>query len=161
MRTRTKWILTAILIAAAVLFGLYRYYVYTMQDTWSQEDAAILKAKQEAGLVKTIGVTKSVWDDVCWVVEGKNASDEHIMVWIEEGKAPHAEVVNTGSTKKAIESQIKALMPDAAIKRLVPGVYNGQYVWQLYYKEKDHYYYRFFSFATGEALTEEFTLPNR
>ncbi|ANS74824.1 hypothetical protein AWM70_09650 [Paenibacillus yonginensis] len=161
MRTKTKWIWISILVLAAILFGLYRYYVYVMQDTWTQEDAAILRAKQEAGLVKTIGVTKSVWDDVCWVVEGNNASGEHIMVWLQDGQPPHTEQVTGASTKKAMQAKIKALMPNADVKRLVPGIYNGQYVWQLYYKEQDHYYYRFFSFSNGEALTEEFTLPNR
>ncbi|WP_223066662.1 DUF5590 domain-containing protein [Paenibacillus caui] len=161
MRTRTKWILISVLVAAAAIFGLYRYYIYVMQDTWTQEDAAILRAKKEAGLVKTIGVSKSVWDEVSWVVEGKDASGQHIMVWLQDGKAPHTEQVDQGITKTAMEAKIKAEMPNIHIVRLLPGVYENQYVWQLFYKNGDHYYYRFYRFNDGSALTEEFTLPNR
>lgn len=161
MRRKTRWILISILVLAAALFGLYRYYIYVMQDTWKQEDAAILRAKQEAGLVKTIGVSKSVWDGVCWVVEGNDASDGHIMVWLQEGQPPHVEQVDSSHDKTALKAKIKALMPNASIKRLTPGIYDNQYVWELFYKEGDHYYYRFFRFSDGSALTEEFTLPNR
>jgi uncharacterized protein YpmB len=161
LKTRTKWIWISILIVAVAVFGLYRYYIYVMQDTWKQEDAAILRAKQEAGLVKTTSVTRSVWDEVCWVVQGQNAEGQPIMVWLQNGQPPHTETIGAGSTKQAMTARIEALMPNAHIARLVPGIYNNQYVWQLYYKEDDHYYYRFFSFSSGKALTEEFTLPNR
>lgn len=161
MRTRTKWIWISILILAAALFGAYRYYIYVMQDTWKQEDAAILRAKQEAGLVKTIEAAKSVWDDVCWVVEGEDATGGHIMVWLEEGKEPHVEQVNSANARASMKARIKALMPKAHIEKLTPGIYENQYVWQLYYKQGDHHYYRFFRFTDGSPLTEEFTLPNR
>lgn len=161
LKNRTKWILIAIMAIVLVLFGLYRYYVYVQADTWKEEDAAILRAKQEAGLVKTTGTSKSVWDNVCWVVEGKNANGEDIMVWLEKDKKPHVELMKNGYSKDKMEQTLEQTMPDADIVRLLPGVYEGQYVWQLYYKQKDHYYYQFFRFTDGQPVSDEFTIPNR
>lgn len=161
LRARTKWWFISVVVIAVLLIGVYRYYEFVMRDTWTERDAAMVEAKQQAGVTKTIAVTRSVWDQVCWVVEGTKANGDHIMVWLVDGAKPHIETVNISQTPDTMKSRIEALMPKADIVKLVPGIYNSQYVWQLYYKEGDHYYYRFFRFTDGSPLTEEFTLPNR
>ncbi|AWB44974.1 hypothetical protein DCC85_12590 [Paenibacillus sp. CAA11] len=161
MKNRTRWILVAIMAVILVFIGVYQYYIYVQKDTWKAEDAAILRAKKEAGLVQTTEVTKSVWDTVCWVVEGKNADGEDIMVWLDGDSAPHIELKSNGLSKQAMTNKVKSELPDARIVRLLPGVYEGQYVWQLFYKADDHYYYRFYRFSNGQPLSEQFTVPNR
>lgn len=69
-----------------MLFGLHRFYIYIQQDLWSGEQAAVVRAQQEAGISDVKKVYKSVWDEVCWVVEGKDESGQAVMVWIQEGK---------------------------------------------------------------------------
>lgn len=144
-----------------VLIGLQRFYVYVQQDKWAGEDAAISRAKLESDLVQTDKVWKSVWDKVIWVVQGSNSKEQGIMVWLEEGKQPQVSLLSEGITEQAMTAIIQQELPNATIKQLVPGIYNNTLVWQLFYKQQDHYIYRFYDFHSGKALADEFTLPNR
>lgn len=161
MKNRTKCILLSILILLLVLIGLQRFYVYVQQDKWAGEDAAISRAKEESDLVQVDKVWKSVWDNVIWVVQGSNSKGQQMMVWLEENQTPKVSLMSEGITEQAITAIINQELPSATIKRLVPGIYNNTLVWQLFYKQKDHYNYRFYDFHTGKALADEFTLPNR
>lgn len=161
MKKRTKWILLSILILLLVLFGLHRFYLYIMQDTWNEESAAIQTAKQQTGIVSVDKTWKSVWDEVCWVVQGQNENGEELMVWLPEGGEAHEELLSSGTSEQQIRDIIKSQLPGIRIVRLMPGIYEGEYVWQLFYKEKEHHYYQFFKFSDGSILPDKFTLPNR
>lgn len=161
MRKRTKWLLLSILLLLLLLIGLHRFYLYIHQETWEAESAAIQRAVQETDLVRGDEVWKSVWDEVCWVVQGKDESDRDMMVWLREGKDAEVRLLSEGTSESQVRAIIKESLPGINIVRLMPGIYNNQLVWQLFYKQKDHHYYRFFSFSTGEPLPEVFTLPNR
>ncbi|CAM4290144.1 hypothetical protein HMSSN036_53060 [Paenibacillus macerans] len=161
MRKRTKWLLLSLLILVIVLFALHRFYIYVLQDTWASENAVIEQAKQETDLVQGDKVWKSVWDDVCWVVQGKDGSGREMMVWLREGHEPVVRLLSEGVSETRVRTIINESLPGITIVRLVPGIYNERLVWQLFYKQKDHHYYRFYDFGTGEALNDVFTLPNR
>lgn len=161
MKNRTKWILLSIVILLIIFFGLYRFYLYIQEDIWQGENAAVALARQETGLVESEKVWKSVWDEVCWVVQGKNADGIEVMVWLPEGKAAVEKPLSEGVSEPEIRKIIQDQLPGINIVRLTPGIYNNQYVWQLFYKDNSHYYYRFYSFSNGESLSEMFTLPNR
>ncbi|GAA0135505.1 hypothetical protein YSY43_23450 [Paenibacillus sp. YSY-4.3] len=161
MKKRTKWILLSILILLLVLFGLHRFYVYVMQHTWNEESAAIQTAKQQTGIVSVDKTWKSVWDEICWVVQGKNENGEDLMVWLPESGEPHEELLSGGTSEQQIREIVKNELPGIRIVRLMPGIYEGEYVWQLFYKEKEHHYYQFFKFSDGSILPDKFTLPNR
>jgi uncharacterized protein YpmB len=161
LKKKTKWILLSTLIVLVVIFGLYRFYIYIHKDTWKDEQAAVLRAQQESGLHQVTKTWKSVWDEVCWVVEGKDESGQDMMVWLQDGKPARQSLLSDGKSLDQIHAIIVQKFPDLNIVRLLPGIYNNQFVWQLFYKENSHYYYRFFAFNSGEALDEVFTLPNR
>ncbi|WP_110932530.1 cell wall elongation regulator TseB-like domain-containing protein [Paenibacillus bouchesdurhonensis] len=161
MKKRTKWILLSILILLLVLFGLHRFYVYIQQDTWSEEKSAIQSAKQQTGIISVDKTWKSVWDEVCWVIQGKNENGEELMVWLPASGEAHEELLSSGKSEQQIRSIINESLPGIRIVRLMPGIYENEYVWQLFYKEKEHHYYQFFRFSDGSALPDKFTLPNR
>lgn len=151
----------SMVILGLVLFGLHRYYQYIHQDLWQGEQAAIQRAKEEAGLVEAREVYKSVWDKVCWVVEGKDQSGTEIMVWLPEDGAAETKPLSEGLSESQARKVIHERLPNITIVRLVPGIYNNEKVWQLFYKSKTHHYYQFFRFSDGQPLDEVFTLPNR
>ncbi|KAF9122429.1 hypothetical protein BGX30_002016, partial [Mortierella sp. GBA39] len=114
-------------------------------DQWSEKDTAIAKAKQEAGIVSVTDAQKSVWDQnsIYWVVEGTNKTGQEVMVWVQftdQGKPKegqntvHQELLSSGMSKEKMKAKIKSSIPGIKDMRLVPGVYNGEYVWQLFYK---------------------------
>ncbi|MBU5674438.1 DUF5590 domain-containing protein [Paenibacillus brevis] len=161
MRNRTKWILLSFIILAFILLGLYRFYLYVYDDTWQAENLAVQRAKAETTLVKSDEVWKSVWDKVCWVVEGQNEDGEQVMVWLPEGGQAEVKLLSEGVSESQVRSIIKEELPNSTIVRLMPGIYENEYVWQVFYKEKAHHYYKFYRFSDGKPLDEVFTLPNR
>jgi len=184
LKNKKNIILLVIAIFIVILFGLYRYYIYTMQDQWSEEDMAIAAAKQHSDLIKVTRTEKSVWDNVVWVIEGKDKDDQSLYVWVpftEEHKfdevsgaiihseykvdetsgAIHSELLQNGLSESQIKAKILNELPNIKEIRLQPGLFNGSNVWQLFYRDQDHYYYRFYKFSDGTQLGEQYTLPNR
>ncbi len=144
-----------------MLFGLHRFYLYVHEDIWQGEKEAVQRARQEAGLTEAGKVWKSVWDNVCWVVEGKGEDGQKIMVWLPEGGQAEVKPLSEGVSESQVRKIIQDQYPGITVVRLLPGIYNNELVWQLFYKEKAHHYYRFFRFSDGTSLEEVFTLPNR
>lgn len=170
MKNKKKWVFLGIVIFLLILFGLYRYYIYIIQDQHSQENTAITAAKQNTELVEVTNVQKSVWDTISWVVEGKDKDKRDLIVWVqftEDNKlatgqnAIHSELLENGLTENQIRSKIISELPEIDKIRIQPGMYYGEYVWQAYYLDKDYYYYRFFKFGDGSQVGDRYTLPNR
>lgn len=159
-------------VTLLLLFGLSQFYGYIMKDQWNERSIAKEAAISRAGLVTITKAQKSVWDEnsIYWVMTGKNQAAADMMVWVRfttEGKiaegdnAIYAEMLTNGTSENKITAIIESEMPDVTIERLLPGVYNGEYAWQLFYKKDDRYYYRFYRFADGTPIGEGYSLPNR
>ncbi|MBY9081689.1 DUF5590 domain-containing protein [Paenibacillus sp. HN-1] len=172
MRTRRKWILYGIFLAVLFLFALYQFFAYVLRDQWNERSAAEAVASSSAGLTEIDGAQKSVWDanSIYWVVSGKNKSGADTMVWVrftEDGKPAsgqngvYAQEVSKGVSEKKMRQLIESSIPGVQIKRLLAGAYNGEYVWQLFCKEDDKYYYKFYRFSDGQQIGEGYALPSR
>ncbi|AOZ91308.1 DUF5590 domain-containing protein [Paenibacillus crassostreae] len=169
-KNKKKLIWLIIVIIAVLLFGLYRYYIYIMQDQWRQEEIAIVAAKQHSELIKVTRTSKSVWNDVVWVIEGQNEEDQHMIVWVPftsdqevnvTSGAIKSELLEDGLSRSQMMSIIQRELPDTKDIQLELGLFNGRAVWQVFYKDQDHYNYRFYRFSDGQQIGEQFTLPNR
>lgn len=141
-----------------------------MNDQWSQEDIAIAAAKEQTELVKVTKTEKSVWNKIIWVIEGKDKDDQNLMVWVpftddykvdSTSGAVHSELLKNGVSESQMKAIIQNDLPNIEEIRLDPGMFDGNDAWQLFYKEQDHYYYRFYKFSDGTQLGEQYTLPNR
>lgn len=172
MRKRKKWLPLAISAALLLLFGLGQFYAYIMKDQWNERSAAKEVAKSRAGLTDVSKTQKSVWDEnsIYWVLTGKNDAGTELMVWVRftaDGKPAggdndiYAEELSKGTSEKQIRAIIASQLPGAAIKRLLPGVFNGEYAWQLFYKKDGRYYYQFYRFADGTAIGDGYSLPSQ
>lgn len=173
MKNKKKWIAVAILAVILILVSMFWYYSYVIQDQVAERNAAIIKAKQSGGLVSTTRTWKSVWNQVYWVVQGKNTQNENIMVWIPfqkvegqpnvpvaDNSGVHTELLKNGVDEQKMTAMIQQQLPDAEIVSLQPSVLNGEYVWQLFYDDGSHYNYTFYRFSDGGATGEKYTLPN-
>lgn len=172
MKKKTKWTLLGISSFLLILLGIQIFYSYVMSDTWSEEKAAIISAQQYGGLMKTDKTYKSVWDkeSIYWVVTGKDAQNQDIMVWVkftEDNKpvdgagAVHSEPLSGGLSEAQMLNQIKSDLPGSEIERLVPGMYEGEYAWQLLYHLNNETKYRFYRFQDGVQIGDDITLPNQ
>lgn len=172
MRKRRKWGLYGAFLALLLLFGFYQFFAYVLKDTWSERKEAEAIATSRAALTEIDRTQKSIWDEnaIYWVLTGKNKAGTDMMVWVRfttDGKpvqgdsAVHAEELSQGTSEKRMRQIIASSLPGIQIKRLLPGAYNGEYAWQLFYKEGDRYYYRFYRFSDGEQIGDGYSLPNR
>ncbi|QUL58313.1 DUF5590 domain-containing protein [Paenibacillus tritici] len=172
MKKRRKWLLLGISLVLLLLFGLSQFYAYIMKDQWNERSEAKELARTRAGLTEVTKAQKSVWNEneIYWVLTGKNEAGTEIMVWVRfttEGKPAggandlYAEELSKGTPEAKMREIITAQLPGITIKRLLPGVYNGEYAWQLFYKKDGRYYYNFYRFTDGSAIGEGYSLPNR
>lgn len=172
MKKKRKWLLLGITLLLLLLFGLSQFYAYIMRDQWNERSAAREVARERAGLTEVTKAQKSVWDEnsVYWVLTGKNTAGTDLMVWVRftlDGKPAggdndiYAAELSQGTSEKQIRQIIASELPGVQVKRLLPGVYNGEYAWQLFYQKEGRYYYRFFRFADGTSIGEGYSLPNR
>lgn len=172
LKKRRKWLPLGISLVLLLLFGLSQFYAYIMRDQWNERSEAKEIARARAGLTEITKAQKSVWGetDIYWVLTGSNAAGTEMMVWVRfnmEGKPAggendlYAEEVSKGTSEAGIRDIIAAQLPGITIKRLLPGVYNGEYAWQLFYKKDGRFYYRFYRFSDGSAIGDGYSLPNR
>lgn len=171
-KKRRKWIWLGITVVLLLLFGLSQFYAYIMKDQWNERSEAKELAQARAGLTEVTKAQKSVWNEneIYWVLTGKNEAGTELMVWVRytlEGKPAggdnglYAEELSKGTSEEKMRGIITAQLPDITIERLLPGVYNGEYAWQLFYKKDGRFYYNFYRFTDGSAIGEGYSLPNR
>lgn len=172
MKKKTKWILSSVSGILLILLACQIYYSYVMSDIWKEENAAIIAAQEHGGLIKRDKTYKSVWDkdSLYWVITGQNVDNKDIIVWVkftEEHKpfggadTVHTELLSDGKSEAQIRAQINSDLPGAVIERLVPGMYEGEYVWQLLYNLNNETKYRFYRFQDARPIGEDITLPNQ
>ena len=172
MKKKTKWILLSVSGVLLLLLGLQLYYSYVMKDTWNEERMAIAAAKQHGHLVSSAKTYKSVWgeDNNYWVISGKDQDNQDRMVWVkftddnvpvEGADAVQSVLLNTGMSEAQIRDQIYNELPGVEIKRLLPGMYEGEYAWQLQYEHNGQRGYRFYRFQDGNTIGNDIILPNQ
>ncbi len=178
-----RWLTLSSLLILALLVAIFIYYRSVQLPYWSQE-ASIRKEVVEAAQLKSVTkATKHVWDQAYWVVEGTDETDTDVYVWMavpEKSEAGAGNGAAEGSvktdavppliikaseaaSKDAIRESFLQAKPDAEIKRMQPGMLNGEPVWEIYFSREEHttkYYYEFYRFRDGSFLTE-YRLPAR
>ncbi|WNS44535.1 DUF5590 domain-containing protein [Paenibacillus sp. MMS20-IR301] len=172
LKKRRKWLPLGISLVLLLLFGLSQFYAYIMKDQWNERNEARQLARTQAGLTEITKAQKSIWDEnsIYWVLTGINDAGTELMVWVRfttEGKPAggengvYAEEISKGTSEAQIRDKIARELPGITIKRLLPGVYSGEYVWQLFYKKDGRFYYSFYRFSDGSAIGDGYSLPIR
>ncbi|SFB17589.1 Uncharacterized protein YpmB [Cohnella sp. OV330] len=152
----TGWRLTLIALGFLVFIAVvFVVYIRSADAGYrGEERAAVSRAKQEAGLTEVDAVSKHVWDDSVWVVEGKDASDTDWFVWLREDGAVKEKVAD-GYGEDGIRSRFNADHPGKKIARLLPGWFSGQPAWEIRYIDDPGTKRQaivFYSFKNGSEL---------
>ncbi|GGO04213.1 DUF5590 domain-containing protein [Saccharibacillus kuerlensis] len=169
MSKRTKMIILVILIVLILLTGAYLYYTLSLQERTKERNAAIASARSQAQLTEVKRADKWVWGEnsIFWVIQGTTDSGEEEYVWLKytsEGTPAEGEnalrtlAVNGTVTREDMRSRFEAEYPDAKLVRMLPGIHNNQYVWQIFYEQNDKHYYQFYNLKDGSAIGEAFEM---
>lgn len=159
--TLQRWIfvITACILVLITSFSFY--YREIQKTTWSSTNDAEAKAVEAANLKSVETIYTHIWDKKSWIVEGNNQEDNKVFVWISEDKEPETILASDGKSKQEIKEAFYSSKGDAVIKRIQPGVLDGQRVWEVFYSignNPELYYYDFYTFDSG-SLVNSYRLP--
>lgn len=140
------------LLILAIILGFYNLI---QRDHWRQQNTAAQQAKTQTELAAVTALDYYAGEAEYTIVYGKDAQQRDMIVWVGNGQV-HAEYTADGIGKPVIESNFQKQAPQARIIRIVPGVMNGNYIWEVFYQtaadRKTKYYYKFYRFSNGELM---------
>ncbi|MCZ8512988.1 DUF5590 domain-containing protein [Paenibacillus filicis] len=157
MSKKWKWGLgfAAAIVVLVVLAS--RMFVAAMQDEWSADRAAVAAAYGKTILAKVHTVQRFEGDQEVTVIQGEDKIGQPLIVWV-NGDNAHTEMAADGITAAQAEANVKGKQPAAQVLRTMPGLMNGQPVWEVFYKvhsdkdNRDHYFYDYYTFKDGTFI---------
>lgn len=164
--SRVKLVVLTILFILLLLATLSVWYVnHVRADEAQLEKTAIQRSREYVAWSSITKVEKSIWDSVYYVVTGKDESGAVQMAWVNEDSVT-VKAASEGATKSDVEQSIKKQYPAAHISHIIPGVKDGEYVWEVLMKRKDEagvnrYFYHFYTFSDGSPTGDIFAMPNQ
>ncbi|MUT65440.1 hypothetical protein GOM71_05780 [Paenibacillus sp. NEAU-GSW1] len=168
--TVQRWVTLAVICGIAIVAAVFIYYRYVQLPYWSDEAKIRTETKEAAQLDSVSKATKYVWEHTYWIIEGVDGEGEDVYIWTQADKdkpaydtlmLPLVIKASESVSKSDIKDIFKQAKPDADIKRIQPGMLNGEPVWEIYYSRDEHttkYYYEFYRFRDGSYVTE-YALP--
>lgn len=160
MSTRKKVIAGVLLLAAALLFGLFLFFDTIIGGQWGEKQDAVERAYKETLLAKAERVEPFVGSQPYTIIYGEDKLGSKMIVWVSESEL-HAAYQNEGISKEAVIEKVTATHPDNKIIRVTPGKLEDTYVWEVYYQReqegKTYSYYDYFRFTDG-LLMDTFNL---
>ncbi|MBB6674092.1 cell wall elongation regulator TseB-like domain-containing protein [Cohnella nanjingensis] len=158
-----RWVL---LVASFLLFVAVCLAIYVRNADSAYRNAshaAMATAKREAGLTSIDEVDKHVWEEIVWVVHGKDQAGVSWFVWERESGGVVKEQASAGVGRKEIENRFETGHPGKPIVRLLPGWFANQPAWELRYvddAELEREAIDFYAFKDG-ALLGTYDLPGK
>lgn len=153
--TLHRWIfvIVAALLVIGTAFGIYYREVQTA--TWAATNEAKTKAIEAAQLQSVETVYTHVWNKKSWIVKGIDQDNQNVFVWIADDMEPKIIKEADSISMQALKDSFHSSKPDAAIKRIQPGLLDDEPVWEIYYSTGErpkHYFYDFYAFDSGSFI---------
>ncbi|MFS0722608.1 DUF5590 domain-containing protein [Paenibacillus sp. 1P07SE] len=162
LMTPVRWVVLtlSLLLVCFLLFNMWYRTIH--KEVWAEERAVAERAVEAAQLTEIGQVDKHVWDTTTWIVQGTDTDDNQVFVWLDD---ENIDIVSAaeGISEEMLQERIAADNPEFDLIRTMPGMMNGQKVWEVYYSvdgSPRRYFYRFYRFDNGQLITT-YNLPNR
>ncbi|NHN28679.1 cell wall elongation regulator TseB-like domain-containing protein [Paenibacillus agricola] len=144
----------ACVAAALLLFLCIQFYNSVQEKEWALQRADVQTAYEKTILTKASKVEKFVGEQTYTIIHGEDKIGQKLIVWV-GGNQIFSQMAADGMTSEAIKAIVLTRQPAANLKRIVPGVWNGNLVWEVFYKidaeasNPDRYYYDYYAFKDG------------
>ncbi|MDQ8735409.1 DUF5590 domain-containing protein [Paenibacillus sp. LHD-38] len=161
--TVQRWLFVIIACLLLLLTVGFIYFNEIQNPQWAAIKAAKKQAIEAAELTKVEKVYHHTWNKETWIIEGINKEDENVFVWLAEEKLPEVTKASEGISAQDLKATFKSKQPKAVVKRIQPGLLEGQRVWEIYYSDGEnpaHYHYDFYRFDNGNFI-DSYKLPSR
>ncbi|CAM3397371.1 DUF5590 domain-containing protein [Marinicrinis lubricantis] len=158
------WLALGVILLTLVVLG-YRTYLQIFEEPWESEQRAEQIAIRSSDMNQVDNTEIYNGEKSYVIVYGKDEQEDSMIVWVgeEEGDVT-ARYAKDGITENILEQQLKKSSPEKEIIRIVPGKWEDELVWEVFYKQDeeqgDRHYYDFYRFSDGELL-ETYTMSIR
>lgn len=146
-------------IAATIVINLVYHSI--MDERWEEEWAVKNHVLANSELVEINDIHKFVWDGTTWILQGKDASGEPLIAWVNDDKLDVIRAADVWG-KAETAAQFNADRPNAKLLRQQLGVINGTQAWEFFYSNMDNgsrrYYYDYYRLSDGKRIVT-YNLP--
>ncbi|MFE5317220.1 DUF5590 domain-containing protein [Paenibacillus sp. NPDC056579] len=154
---KIKIAVAAVAAAALLLFFGLRFINAVQEDEWKIQRSAVQTAYEKTILTKADKVERFVGDKAYTVIRGEDKIAQKLIVWVGEDEI-FTQMQSDGVTEEQVLSVLQTKQPTADVLRTMPGVLNGNLVWEAFYKlpadetGSERFYYDYYSFKDGAWL---------
>ncbi|WP_245375971.1 cell wall elongation regulator TseB-like domain-containing protein [Paenibacillus eucommiae] len=148
-------LIITVFILGTLIFVLSRFYINVQSEYWSEESKAVQTAYAKSALKKASKVEAFYGDKPLQIISGEDENGEQIFVWV-AGEEVHVEKAADAASEQQIRDTMKQKDPALELMRVMPGLIEGKYVWEVFYKKKEasgtRYYYDYYHFHDGSFI---------
>jgi uncharacterized protein YpmB len=122
---------------------------------WDEKAAAVEKAYEKTILAKATKVESFYGDGPLQIVFGEDKLGHKVIVWVSD-KDAHAEMADEAFTEQQVRETMHKKDPSLELLRVMPGIVEGKYVWEVFYKKTldsgTRYFYDYYTFQDGTYI---------
>jgi uncharacterized protein YpmB len=149
------WIIGGVAVIVAAAGGLIWLYRSIHMEEWRMEAAAIETVTSSTYMNQVRHAAAFHGDNPYTIVYGEDPDGLSMIAWVSE-EGIHTKYAKDGMTEQEARDQVLAQHPDADILRVIPGVHNQVYVWEVFYRKKIaqgmQHYYDYYRFEDGHYI---------
>lgn len=142
-------------VLAVVTIVLVFFYRSIHEEEWAERLEAKSTVIASTYMRKVDRIERFVGDKPYMVVFGQDEEGREAIAWVNDGKA-QMRYASTGIKAEEAQRKVEESNPDNEVLRVLPGVLNETYLWEVFYKRKDEegsrYYYGYYRFDNGEEI---------
>lgn len=165
------WFVLALVIVLALISW---FYAIVQQPFWQERSAAQQEILEHTHMRQIDSFFPFVGDSAYNIAIGSDENGRELVVWMEpteteEGSSQTEEGSKTTSAERFhtayldenfsetdIKAKLLASHPDATIIRIMPGIYDDIYAWEVFFEVEEkkgmQFYYMYYRFNDGEPL---------
>jgi uncharacterized protein YpmB len=154
-RSKKHWIIAGSAVILLLLIVLYQFFSSVHEDQWLVEKDSI-ETVTSSTYMRQVNRSFAFHGDIPYtIVYGTDPDGRAMIAWV-SAEGVHAEYESDGITEEEARKKVLAQTPDAEILRASPGVYEGVYVWEVFYKRQVEqgiqHYYDYYRFQDGHYI---------
>jgi uncharacterized protein YpmB len=148
---------TVVLVTGLLLFFGIRFVSAVQEDEWKIQRSAVQTAYEKTILTKAIKMDRFVGEKPYSVIQGEDKIGNKVVVWVGDDNI-YTQMASEGLSVEEIKMTVLSRHPEAEIVRLMPGILNGNFVWEAFYKVapedsgNGRYYYDYYLFKDGTYI---------
>ncbi|MDF2724335.1 MAG: hypothetical protein K0Q59_4010 [Paenibacillus sp.] len=146
----------AVLVVVIAIVTLVFFYRSIHGEQWAIRDAAIQTVTSQTYMATVDRVEPFIGEKPYMIVFGKDPDGQKAIAWV-DGSNARMKYESSGVSEDDVRQTVMALNPDNDIKRVLPGILNDTYVWEVLYNREEQdgstrYYYGYYRFDNGAEI---------